>query len=48
MHYLALILFCGGAGVWAGIKITGGFDSMFWVLVLLLVGYVLYKKGGKL
>ncbi len=41
-------LFVGGLGVWVGIKISGGFDRMGWVLGLLLVCYVLYKKGFKL
>ncbi|TON78842.1 hypothetical protein CGH50_28700, partial [Vibrio parahaemolyticus] len=35
-------------GVWAGIKVSGGFDRIGWVLGLLLVCYVLYKKGFKL
>ncbi|CAE6902201.1 hypothetical protein [Vibrio sp. B1FLJ16] len=41
-------LFVGGLGVWAGIKITGGFDRIGLVLTLLIVGYILYKKGFKL
>ncbi len=41
-------LFVGGVGVWAGIKISGGFNRIGLVLGLLLVCYVLYKKGFKL
>ncbi len=48
MPLLIPFLFVGGLGVWAGIKITGGFDRIGLVLVLLLVGYVMYKKGFKL
>ena len=41
-------LLVGAVGVWAGVKVTGGFDRLSWVLGLLLVGYILYKKGVKL
>ncbi|HHX8518983.1 TPA: hypothetical protein ACVO3F_000486 [Vibrio diabolicus] len=41
-------LIAGAVGVWVGIKVSGGFDRIGWVLGLLLVCYVLYKKGFKL
>ncbi|AXB31444.1 hypothetical protein ACGRSR_06630 [Vibrio owensii] len=41
-------LIAGAVGAWAGIKVTGGFDRIGLVLGLLLVCYILYKKGFKL
>ncbi|MGL1751939.1 hypothetical protein ACSTHE_00615 [Vibrio parahaemolyticus] len=41
-------LIAGAVGVWAGVKVSGEFDRIGLVLVLLLVCYILYKKGFKL
>ncbi|HCE2446274.1 TPA: hypothetical protein NGU01_003294 [Vibrio parahaemolyticus] len=41
-------LIAGAVAVWAGVKVSGGFDRIGLVLALLLVCYILYKKGFKL
>ncbi len=41
-------LVAGAVGVWGGVKFSGGFDRIGLVLVLLLIGYLIYKKGFKL
>jgi len=48
MPFFIPYLLVGAVGVWAGVKITGGFDRLSWALGLLLIGYILYKKGFKL